>query len=237
MLFMVLNQLCFGFILISVPKSGTTFLKEILAKATGLQSTFPSTISTDNCFGVCHTRHYMLPYEKYILLVRDPRDILLSYSSYLTKQIKGEQNYNDSLHEPFHFLSLNETEKIQFLLQFDNQFELKYDFMRLEEHLYNSTNNPNVLVLRYEDIIGPKGGGSLKSQRRSFATLIDYLRLDTNVDHMIFLAEQIYGKTWTFNKGKQKAWKKAFSRELHQQILESPYGKLLEPLGYSPIYE
>jgi len=89
--------------------------------------------------------------------------------------------------------------------------------------------HPNVLKLRFEDLVGEEGGGSRESQREAVERWAAFLAVDVPAEQ---LCDGLFGDTKTFNKGTVDAWREAF-KEHHLRAFEREFGDVLADYGYA----
>lgn len=92
---------------------------------------------------------------------------------------------------------------------------------------------PFVFSVRFEDIIGPQGGGSREKQLSVLRGLMDFTGVKEGSPDAEALAGMLFSKdAGTFRKGQIASWKEEFTPELHDIFLEES-AKLLELWGYA----
>ena len=89
--------------------------------------------------------------------------------------------------------------------------------------------HPNVLKLRFEDLVGEEGGGSKLSQAAAIESWAKFLALDVPAEE---LAEGLFGGTSTFSKGRVDSWRDVF-KEHHKRAFDREFGGVLEDYGYA----
>ena len=89
------------------------------------------------------------------------------------------------------------------------------------------------ITLKFEDLVGLRGGGNSEDQIFSLNALINYLGLEDKFDQdkISIIAKNSFGVSGTFRKGKIGAWTKVFS-ETDKKIFKSKVGDLLIDLNY-----
>jgi sulfotransferase 6B1 len=90
---------------------------------------------------------------------------------------------------------------------------------------------PNVLAIRFEDIIGPQGGGSDEKQFETINKIAKYLKLKLPTKEILHVCNNLFGGTTTFVKGQIGRWKVEFSDEI-KQLFKEKYGQLIIDLDY-----
>ena len=88
------------------------------------------------------------------------------------------------------------------------------------------------LTVRFEDLIGAKGGGDDSVQLETFIKMCQHLNIELPLKKAKILAGNIFNsKSNTFNKGQIGAWRDQFDDEV-KDIFKSVAGDLLIELGY-----
>ncbi|HUG86090.1 MAG TPA: sulfotransferase domain-containing protein [Euzebya sp.] len=88
------------------------------------------------------------------------------------------------------------------------------------------------LLLRYEDLVGPQGGGSAWSQHDAVARLGGFLGLELPDDVVALVADRVYSTTThTFRRGRVGGWRDDFTAA-HEALFNRVHGDLLDRLGY-----
>ena len=94
-------------------------------------------------------------------------------------------------------------------------------------------NQNNNLTIKFEDLVGERGGGSLSKQVTSIRAIINHLELRDNIsDDMVFdIAKNSFGTSGTFRKGKIGGWKSTFtSKDI--ELYKATIIDLLIDIGY-----
>ena len=91
---------------------------------------------------------------------------------------------------------------------------------------------PGVLVCRFEDLVGERGGGSVERQLRGIEMIGEHIGRPLGPGQ----AEAIVSRTWsqkssTFRKGVIGDWRNHFTEE-HKQAFKEQAGAELVRLGY-----
>ena len=167
---------------------------------------------------------------RHVLILRDPRDVLVSHVHFIMKEKTAGQIYRYFSQE---------------LTSFDSRL------MAMIRGIYDNPDCPNILPIstkldhfgawrdradvlecRYERLIGPKGGGSAEQQ------LAEIQRIASYVDRPILLedAQRIATKVWstksrTFRNGIIGDWRDGFS-EAHKDAFKEVAGDRLITWGY-----
>lgn len=97
---------------------------------------------------------------------------------------------------------------------------------------------PDAIVLKYEDLVGPEGGGTKQAQLEALSKLANALNIPLDSTQLMYLADNIYGKrgismpSTTFRQGKSGSWKTYFSSK-HTKAFKKNLGHYQTTLGYS----
>ena len=85
--------------------------------------------------------------------------------------------------------------------------------------------------MKFEDLVGPKGGGSAEAQRRAVGRVAEHVGAPAGERAMRLVAEGLFGEGRTFRKGQIGGWREEFSPE-HVRAAREVAGTLLVELGY-----
>ncbi len=102
--------------------------------------------------------------------------------------------------------------------------------------------DPRVVVCRFEDLVGPLGGGTLEQQYEQILAITNAFNIELSQDKLNFLAENVYASAITsdfntvFRRGQIGSWKESFTEE-NKKICKETMGKALIQLGYEKDYE
>lgn len=153
---------------------------------------------------------------KILLMVRDPRDQLLSRAD---KIMRDPKHYPQAADYPspadYPVLVRDLTHKLP---------GLYHEFMgwRKERYCY---------VVRFENLVGPKGGGSAEAQLREIKNIANHLGIPHDDELIRSCAENLYGGTETFHKGQIGRWKKELTNQ-QKQLVNKVAGKTINGLNY-----
>lgn len=163
-----------------------------------------------------------------IYLYRDPRDVLLSMVNYLARRAPdrlgtfGDQQVYAGILQSVPTLD----ERLTLALT-DPCFPGTADFARglwLLRH-------PQVLAVSFEDLVGPRGGGSAEAQAAALARLADFLGVRADLPAV---ASRLYNPAArTFHRGRVGGWEDHFSSR-HRTLFRDRHGAIAELYGYPP---
>lgn len=155
---------------------------------------------------------------KQFFIYRDPRDQAVSLAFYWENLIK----------RPFNMLLFD---IITHGNSFNNQILQAKGVAQLYEKYLPWLNAPDVLSIQFEDLVGPRGGGSAHMQLITIKKIAHHLNLDLSKQELIEKANTLFGGTGTFREGKIGSWKKHFKKK-HIEAFKKHAGDLLITLGY-----
>lgn len=158
-----------------------------------------------------------------IIQIRDPRDVLLAKMKwiklghwYAPKDFIRE--FND---QPFN-------DKLTGLIQFPDEYWSTRVFLRLALEWMKE---PDVLVCRFEELVGPQGGGNQERQHAAIAELAKHMGYSLDPEDIERIGKEVFGKGGTFMKGQIGEWHKYYT-EGHKALFKQEMGQELIALGY-----
>ena len=91
----------------------------------------------------------------------------------------------------------------------------------------------NCFTVRFEDLVGPEGGGSVEVQARCIQHIAQHIGHDVNLKKASEIGKELFGGTGTFREGRIDGWKKYFTPIIKQAFKAVPGAdQLLIDLGY-----
>jgi hypothetical protein len=235
-----------NFHVISITKSGTHLLKKLI---TLLGKSWEENTIYHFVDG------YKVPQDpenptKYIFLIRDPRDLTLSYLGHINKYPEW---FNGHPYHPVRssgwpdrydvfgldlntWNSLNEEQKLSVIIK-NRRYDtgnFSYDGRSLISQWKNYLNlkdkYPHLLV-KFEEIIGEQGKGCKEKQKETIIKIANYLGIDVTEEKVEFIQKNLFGDTWTFNKGITGRWKEVFTNAQKEEF-KTAYADILNDLPY-----
>jgi hypothetical protein len=164
---------------------------------------------------------------KFIYNYRDPRAVLLSQVNYL-RQRHRRVSFSGT---PYHLLFSDvlqaqptERDALDVALQCMGDY-LTESFLGSVWMLHH----PQVLKLRYERLVGERGGGRADHQLEEVASVLRHLGLAGDPRA---IAARLYDPSQaTFHRGSSEAWREVYT-PAQLQLFERRYGHLLDIYGY-----
>nr|WP_062333238.1 hypothetical protein [Herbidospora sakaeratensis] len=157
---------------------------------------------------------------------RDPRDAVVSMINFLEGRTKeGYGNFFEA--DIFSAILQSKPtweEKIDYALR-DRAFLARDQF---EKALW-LLNHPNVCKVRYEDLVGPQGGGSRERQLDAVNRVLTHIGSGRDAEEV---AGRVYNPdAWSFYKGRSGGWRERFTERNTARFTEQ-FGDLIEQYGY-----
>jgi len=238
---------------ISIPKAGTNLLSKCISYLTGRQSV-ASSLSGEGApriffeiypeeFNVLFnlpSQYFLANHLLYSPLIakelnklnittffiyRDPRDQVISFAFFM----KNGSNYWEKT------TNMTFEEVLWDLISKGSTYDSKPPIEGNIRVVYDAylawINEPGVCVIKFEDLVGPNGGGDKDKQHDAIKKIAAHLGLSTNDEKVNQIAHDLFGGSWTFREGQIGSWKKYFT-ERHKEEFKKAAGQLLIDLGY-----
>lgn len=232
-------------ILVTVPKSGTHLATKVIGRLTGHGVFWHSPrhypvkphidVETDFDFhdkkGVYH--HLFRQFDcvrddhtgrfaKFII-IRDPRDVLVSTVNWVSV---GRWYTSKQYQDWFNTLSFEE--QLRAVMEFPEEF---YSIRFYLSQALLWMQEPDVFVCRFEDLVGPEGGGDRERQEQAIHDIAAHLGIKVSNWKISKIADELFGKSPTFRKGQIGKWREYFSEE-NIALCKKIFGQMLIDLGY-----
>jgi hypothetical protein len=158
---------------------------------------------------------------------RDPRDVLLSFVNYLCGATgRGFGRFNEFQTFSRTLLSLPDT-RSRLLYAIEDPSFPGHDAFKQGIWLLR---HPNVCKVRFEDLVGPNGGGTESAQLETVAAVLAHLGIED--DPRTHAARLFNPQAFTFYRGQIGAWREFFDHELIQ-LFKKEFQGVVEAYGYS----
>jgi hypothetical protein len=229
-------------IVVSIPKSGGHFSLKML-------TLFPKEVQFEwadhlTAGGAHHPLLDDVQAQK-VLIVRDLRDVFVSLVYWFDAQIK-EGMINKHVATKIkglrdiiqHWRTLSFDEKLKIVLEDGEESLYQSGFMRENiEAALQLLEKENVQMIRFEDLIGPQGGGTATAQADCIKRFASLFRLDLSETQIQEIGKKTFGKTHpskfdrTFHKGKIGEWKSHYN-DKNLLLFYMRYGRYQKAFGY-----
>jgi len=165
-----------------------------------------------------------------VVIIRDPRDVVVSHVHYVTYKDKNHRlrayyrrlpNDHARLMTSIRGIPASPDAPYIYLPDIDQRFQ---GILRWREH--------GAYVVRFEDLIGPQGGGDAQRQRDEIQAIARHIGWPLTSEQVERIAQALfYQRSATFRKGIIGDWKRHFTDE-HKRAFKEVAGDLLIRLGY-----
>ncbi len=230
----------------SIPKCGTNLFRKCihLLLSTSYKASIPETTISitkfakifgdpNNQFLLTHLIYTPIlasylnrPYISSFLVIRDPRDQIVSHAFYIIKRNPHRQFLLNNLISdlitprsvsPFGKSTINAT----------------YTIVNFYSMYLRWSTLPWVCVIKFEDLVGPQGGGTPNLQYQTIRKIAHHINVWPDQQKINNVAQSLFGGTHTFRSGKIGEWKKYFTPEHKKRFKAVPSAcQLLIDLGY-----
>ncbi len=165
---------------------------------------------------------------KHVLLLRDPRDVAVSHAFYMLRDVLHQ-------HHEYYTKKLKSAEErlMASIRGFEENAETYLPPIGESFGAYLPwTHDPSTLVVRFEELIGPQGGGDAEKQLEQIKRIGRFVERPLHREEAARIARSMYGKgSLTFRKGRTGDWRDHFT-EAHKRAFKDTAGELLIELGY-----
>jgi len=171
--------------------------------------------------------------RKKIVLLRDPRDVLVSSIYFFPTMPQGKRDKAsvdfirkwDRLSIDRKITSLLTEALVPSMRVHVGQFTIVPTYLSME----------NTLLIYFEDLVGSQGGGSDERQFFAMEKIAEFIGADFDDSIYQKIKIDLFGSSKTFRSGKIGSWKAHFTDE-HKTLFKKYYGDLLITMGYEEDY-
>lgn len=246
----------------SVPKAGTHLLTAELKRMNGLTSAalhirprFVNAVAGDKQ----HSRDFILDeaaFDKRVRAVKRGQYFTshLPWSRELADYLEANKIKTIFIHRDpraelvsrFHYIMGLKRHHLHYLLAALRDEEERYRLLILGRDEYPQISSARerllqfrgwvedraVLKVRFEELVGERGGGSAELKADALERIVAFLRLDET--HIDTLSRTATSPTTTFREGQIDGWRKSIPAKAHELLLQE-CGDLLESFGYGSV--
>jgi len=167
------------------------------------------------------------------LIIRDPRDMVVSFAKMVYKSREGQEALLENVITDL--ITGNKKHYLPWAVEIQEAYPLLWD-----AGLYNFyklylpwAQAKNFMLVKFEDLIGPGGGGTAEKQLKTITKLAQHLKINLTPKKHQEISQNIFGGTWTFREGQIGGWKKYFTPEIKATFKQDVrLNQLLIDLGY-----
>ncbi|GAA2274491.1 hypothetical protein GCM10009853_030590 [Glycomyces scopariae] len=161
-----------------------------------------------------------------VLNIRDPRDALVSMVDFFAGEggLKFRRFPESAVFGPI-LQSIPETaDRITYALH-DPAMPLLADY----EAAISLLHHPEVCTVSFEDLVGPRGGGSRDAQVEATRRVVAHVDSGLDPEHLV---DTLFDPgSFSFHKGRIGRWREVFTAE-HEALFAQRFGHLLKVFGY-----
>jgi sulfotransferase 6B1 len=230
----------------SLPKSGTHLIIEIVKLITGRNAVHSLKMPTSDVIQQYYEQGFFFNHAPFsptnedfvannhlkgVFIYRDPRDQVTSFAHYIRK-------VNLWPH-------LKKLEVDDLITQLITGATVIYAGLTSANvttitDFYQSyipwTSSRNFYSVRFEDLIGPQGGGTREAQITVIKGIAKHLGHHLTDQQALSFGDAVFGNSITFRKGKIGSWKEDFTAH-HRNMFKQVAGQLLIDLSYEKDFE
>lgn len=161
-----------------------------------------------------------------VVAIRDPRDIVVSL---MYHSLKKEEHF---LHTKLQSMT-SDAERLRAIISGveSDKGELRRGISHQIDLILGWVEDPSVLTVRFEELVGSQGGGSDERQHRAIADLAQCFDLRLSDGEIARIGRDMFGKGRTFRSGTISSWRGHFTAELAALFAEL-VGERMRRLGY-----
>lgn len=216
---------------VTIPKSGSHLVTGCLDYLTGRHADWHNNnflaIDKTKRFSAGHIFHSDPSIEilkqhnyKAIFVYRDPRDILVSTAYWIQNKLEYYPDFVD--------IKDDLSAIIDRLLSPAGD---KHTWNCYKDYL-PFTNDKFFLKVKFEDLVGPKGGGSKAAQVATIKRIAAHVGVPFNGKLIDYCADNLFGKPGTFRKGIIGGWKKELTADQKKRA-SIRLGHAIRQFGYA----
>jgi hypothetical protein len=167
-----------------------------------------------------------------LFILRDPRDIAVSYSYYVG-QLESHYLYDNYRDRDMSGRLMTTIVGIHDRPLCDSSPSLPWlmDIGAMVKSMLPWMRQPNVYSTSFERLVGPAGGGSRLAQLAEVQGIAAHVGVECSEELAGSIADQLFGTTATFRKGTIGDWRNHLTPE-HIRAFKRVAGDLLIQLGY-----
>ncbi len=217
--------------LISMPVSGTFLTMKcinMLLKPLGgwkqPKIGEPHLIGTPDKINLLSKNNY-----KVVFTIRDPRDRIVSYAHKIKKLRPRLKTSIDQLTmdviTKYGTVNYNYLVKIPF-------YQKMGDFSEYYKLYYPWFDYPDLLFVYFENLVGPKAGGTKEIQLAEIQKIADFLDVQVSPEYIEYIADNLWGGTESFRDPKIGRWKDVFKPKHKAAFKKTGMDTFLINFGY-----
>ena len=163
-------------------------------------------------------------------MLRDPRDRVVSYAFKIKKfHPKLKRNISNLMLDTIKHYGITTYTYFSHIPVYKNMGDISeyYDlYMPWFDY-------PDLLVVYFENLVGPKAGGSKEKQIDEIKRIANFLEVELSEEQVLSVADNIFGNTHSFRDPKIGRWKEFFTEEHKRAFKATKMGQFLLDFGYA----
>ncbi len=218
----------------TIPRSGSHLLMKLITELTGKNpraklrvNNWSSSYIFRHPYGGIIAPELFQDNFKIITIFRDPRDQLISSINF---SLKNRPDAKQIVQKVLTSALINHAEAFQ-RHKGPGGMEKVIKLNDMYVPFLAWQNNPQIYITRFENLVGPQGGGTEKKQIEEIKKVAQFLEIQITQERIIEIARNFFGNTRTFRTGQINRWKDSFTKE-HNKLCKLSCGKTLIALGY-----
>jgi sulfotransferase 6B1 len=161
-----------------------------------------------------------------IFLVRDPRDLVISQANYVAR--RADHRFN-----PLFAQRPGSRQRLELAITGDPEHGLRSVGERLE--VYAGWLRSNTLVVRFEDLVGPGGGGEADRQEEAVRAIYRHIQMPIGDALVARVCDRLFSpESPTFRRGSIGQWRDLFDDEMGE-LFERTAGDMMRAYGYGGV--
>lgn len=224
------------FVIISMPTSGTHQLIKCIELLYYPHDYWqdrvyisPHAVYTDDIY-----KRFIKDGYKILLNIRDPRDRLISYT-YAYHSVRKIKISEDSIKKvSLELITQYGSINYAYFHHYPKSFYEK--IINFGDHYYYYIpwlDYPELLVVKFEDLVGPRAGGSLKRQYETIRKIAKFIGIEATERKIKYVSDHLWGGTQSFRGPTIGLWKQYWSAAHEQKFNEIGMSKIGDILGYT----
>lgn len=161
-----------------------------------------------------------------LTIIRDPRDMILS----MLRHVKDRPQHHS---HDYLYNSLETDEERFFAVAdgFENSETKLIGVKIMIESMLEWQQDSSNLLIKFEDIVGPLGGGDSFVQQKTIDRILTFIGAENTPKNLKEIAKESFGKSSTFRKGQIYGWKDKLSQRENELFCQT-HSNLLDLIGY-----
>ena len=160
-----------------------------------------------------------------VCILRDPRDVAVSQMHYIKER---RQHF---AHEGYMALPSDRERLLVSIRGGELDGRRLQSLAERYRQFLSWERDGGAVMVKFEDLVGTKGGGSEEAQRLAVGRVARHLGVAEEEETLRRVEKDLFGVGRTFRKGQIGGWREEFSAE-HEEAVKEVMGSLLVELGY-----